>query len=287
MTEILQPKIFIIVLNFNGQDVLMQCLSSVYQSDYLNFEVVVVDNNSSDESLEQAKKSFSRAYFIKNSENFGFSRGNNVGIRWALEKFADYILILNNDTILEKITLSELVQAMQRNESAGIASPIIFSADDRTVWFAGGTINWRKMRTNHVHEIKSDSPYLSEYISGCAMLVKKAVFREIGIFDERFFLYYEDADFSMRAKKAGFDLFIIPSAHIKHLEQSNNKNALKTYWLVLSGLMFFYTYSSNKLWLFFYIRLRKIKNFCDRVLGSNENARLVHKACKDYRKLLK
>jgi GT2 family glycosyltransferase len=158
MDKAVQPKIFVIILNFNGQDVLAQCLSSVYQSNYLNFEVVVVDNNSNDTSLEQAKKSFSRANFIKNSENFGFSRGNNVGIRWALEKFSDYILILNNDTVLEKTTLSELVQAIQRNESVGIVSPVIFSADNNSVWFAGGTVDWRKMKTNHVLKIKSDSP---------------------------------------------------------------------------------------------------------------------------------
>ena len=285
MNESSQPKIFIIILNFNGHDVLAQCLSSVYQSNYLNFEVVVVDNNSSDTSLEQAKKSFSRANFIKNSENFGFSKGNNVGIRWALEKFADYVLILNNDTVLEKTTLSELVQAMQKNESAGISSPVILSAKNNSVWFAGGNINWHKMRTSHVYEIKSDTPYTSEYISGCAMFVKKDVFKKIGIFDERFFLYYEDADFSMRAKKAGFDLLIIPSTRIRHLEQSNSKNKMKLYWLVLSGLMFFYTYSPNKLWLFFYVRLRKIKNFCDRVFSRNENANIVHRAYMDYRKI--
>jgi len=287
MHEDSQPKIFVIVLNFNGLAVLTQCLSSVYQSRYLNFEVVVVDNNSSDGSLEQAKKSFSRANFIKNSENFGFSRGNNVGIRWALEKFADYILILNNDTVLEKTTLSELVQSMQKNESAGIISPVVLSADNQSVWFAGGIIDWHKMKTSHIYEIKSDSPYSSEYISGCAMFVKKDVFKKIGIFDERFFLYYEDTDFSMRAKKAGFDLLIVPAAHIKHLEQSNSKNKLKTYWLVLSGLMFFYTYSPNRLWLFFYIHIRKIKNFCDRVFFSNENAHIVHRAYMDYGKILK
>ena len=287
MDGTLQPKIFVIVLNFNGQDVLTQCLASIYQSSYLNFEVVIVDNDSNDTSLEQAMRSFSRAHFIKNSENFGFSRGNNVGIRWALEKFADYILVLNNDTVLEKTTLSDLVQAMQKNESAGIASPVIFSADNNSVWFAGGTIDWRKMKTNHVLKIKSDSPYSSEYISGCAMFIKKDVFKKIGILDERFFLYYEDADFSMRAKKAGFDLLIVPSAHIKHLEQSNDKNRLKIYWLVLSGLMFFCAHSPNKVRLFFYIFLRKIKNFCDRVFSNNKNARIVHKAYVDYRKIPK
>jgi len=287
MNESLQPKIFIIILNFNGQDVLAQCLSSVYQSDYLNFEVVVVDNNSSDGSLEQAMKSFSRVHFIKNSENFGFSKGNNVGIRWALEKFADYVLVLNNDAVIDKAALSELVRAMQKNESAGIASPVIFSANNSSVWFAGGNVDWHKMRAYHVYKIKSDAPYSSEYISGCAMFIKKDVFKKIGIFDERFFLYYEDADFSMRTKKADFDLIIVPSAHIKHLEQSNKKNKLKIYWLVLSGLMFFYTYSPNKLWLFLYLRLRKIKNFCDRIFSRNENASIVHRAYVDYGKISK
>lgn len=285
MEEVLQPKIFVIVLNFNGQDTLVPCLASIYQSDYLNFEVVVVDNDSRDGSLEQAMKSFSRAHFIKNSENIGFARGNNVGIRWALEKFADYILILNNDATIEKTTLSELLQTMQRNDSAGIASPLILSGDGKNIWFAGGIIDWHKMRTEHLHKTRFDSPYSSEYISGCAMFIKKDVFKKIGILDERFFLYYEDADFSMRAKKAGFDLLVVPLTRIKHLEQSSSKNNLKIYWLVLSGLMFFYTHSPNKAWVVFYVFLRKIKNLFDRLFSRNEHAQLVHRAYQDYKKL--
>jgi GT2 family glycosyltransferase len=289
MHENSQPKIFVIVLNFNGKNTLAACLSSIYQSDYLNFEVVVVDNDSRDGSLEQARESFSRAHFIKNSVNMGFSRGNNVGIRLALEKFADYVFILNNDTLIEKTTLSSLANTLEAFPSAGIASPVIFTADSKHIWFAGGLIYWQKMKTDHLYQEKSDKPYSTEYISGCAMFVRKDVFKKIGLFDERFFLYYEDADFSVRAKKAGIDLLMVPSAHIEHLEQSNAENRLKTYWLVLSGLMFFQANASffQKIWIFIYIRIRKIKNLYDLIFSRNEVALSVHKAYRDFKKAYK
>lgn len=281
-----QPTVFIVVLNFNGKDTLNGCLSSLYQSDYPEFEVVVVDNDSKDGSFEQAKQFFSRAHFIKNDTNLGFAKGNDVGIRFALEKFADYVFILNNDAFVEKTTLSILIQTMKRNPNIGIASPLIFSANNK-IWFAGGKINWLKMKAFHLYEVPSVSPYATEYITGCSMLVKKEVFKKIGLFDERFFLYYEDADFSVRAKKAGFDLCIIPEAHLQHLEQSSNKNAAKLYWLVLSGLLFFHLNASffQKIWLFFYLQIRKLKNTCDIVFRKKDAAKLVRKAYNEFKKL--
>ena len=290
MNEGLQPKIFIVVLNFNGNDTLNACLSSIFKSDYPNFEIVVVDNDSKDDSFEKARVLFPRVNFIKNPSNFGFSKGNNIGIRWALEKFADYVFILNNDTTIEKTALSSLVQAMKKYPSAGIASPIILASDNTNVWFAGGLIHWRKMKTEHLYSIKSEMPYSTDYISGCAMFASKEVFKKIGLFDERFFLYYEDADFSLRAKKAGFNLLMVPSAHISHLEQSNVLNKSKIYWLVLSGLMFFRTHSSflNKLWIIFiYLPLRKIKNLYALFFKKDLVAHDVRKAYKDFKKFFK
>lgn len=286
MSNELFPKIFIIVLNFNGKEVLPACLSSIFKSDYPNFEVVVVDNNSGDDSFNQARLLFSRAHFIKNPKNIGFSRGNNIGIRYVLEKFADYVFILNNDTTINKDTLSILSSAAKDNPSAGIISPTIFNADE-SLWFAGGTINWKKMKTEHLNQVKSETPYATEYVSGCAMFVKKEVFKKIGLFDERFFLYYEDAEFSLRAKKAGFKLLVAPSTHITHYEQSNVLNDLKTYWLVVSGLMFFRIHSSfsNKLWIvLIYLPLRKIKNFYDLLFKKTLDAKNVHKAYIDFKK---
>jgi GT2 family glycosyltransferase len=286
MTELKQPTIFIVVLNFNGKDTLVNCLSSLYQSNYPEFEVVVVDNNSSDGSFEQARRLFSRARFIKNSSNLGFSKGNNIGIRYALEKFADYILVLNNDTLVEKTVLSKLAEVMEKNPRVGISSPLIFSADSK-IWFAGGQIDWLRMKAYHLVKTRSAIPYKTQYISGCAMFIKKDVFKKIGLFDERFFLYYEDADFSVRARKAGFGLLVVPEASLQHFEKSNYANAFKIYWLVLSGLLFFRINASflRKIWIVFYVLMRRAKNFYDLVFSKNKIAISVHKAYRDFKKV--
>lgn len=280
------PKVFVVILNFNGKNILLDCLTSVFKSDYSNLEIVVVDNNSTDESFEKARLSFSRSHFIKNDENIGFSKGNNVGIRYALEKFADYVFVLNNDTILEKTTISSLVKTAQENPLAGIISPLILNADNESVWFAGGKVQWRKMKNMHLTKKSSNNIYSSEYLSGCAMFIKKEVFKKVGLFDERFFLYYEDADFSLRAKKAGFGLLIDPVTTIQHLEQST-ANDSKNYWLVLSGLLFFQIHSCTfwKVWHFFYLLLRKAKNFYNIYIKKDSTALKISQAYKDFRKL--
>ena len=288
MTDSNFPKIFVVILNFNGASTLPACLTSVFQSDYPNFEIIVVDNDSKDGSFEQAKSNFSRLYLIKNSKNLGFSQGNNVGIRYALEKFTDYVFLLNNDAIIEKGTLSLLEKTARENSTVGIISPLIMEGDNKNIWFAGGEIQWNKMRSRHLTIPASELPYSSEYLSGCAMLINKAVFQKIGLFDERFFLYYEDADFSLRAKKANFDLLIDPSIRIKHLEQSNQSDS-KVYWLVLSGLLFFHIHGSlsQKIWFFFYTAMRKIKNFYKYHLRKNFSAKKVYLAYQDFKKLPK
>ena len=277
-----KPSVFVIILNYNGKDMLPTCLSSVYRSDYVNIKVVVVDNASTDGSFENAREMFSGAHFIRNSANIGFSRGNNVGIRFALEKFADYIFLLNNDAEISPNTISLLIEAAEKDTSCGILSPAILRPENNAVWFAGGKINWLQMRCSHEFSIQSKDPYATQYVSGCAMLVKKEVFRKIGLFDERFFLYYEDADFSVRAKRNNFNLLIFPGAAVTHREQSNSKNSQKTYWLVLSGLLFFKSSAPfvYKIWYFLYIPCRKLKA----LISKNPLAPQVRRAFRDFKK---
>lgn len=279
------PKIFVVVLNYNGRNTLSACLKSVYQNIYPNFEVVLVDNNSTDGSLEEAKRNFSRAHFIKNPQNLGFSAGNNVGIRFALEKFADYIFLLNSDAYVEKNTLTDLVIEAEKNPMTGLISPLI-KKPDGSVWFAGGKIDWLRMRTVHFFKPQKTSAYASAYLSGCALLIKKTVFQQIGLFDEHFFLYYEDADFSLRARRAGFDLLLLPTTTIVHAEQSEVANPRKLYWLVLSGLFFFRKNTPFiwKPWLMLYLGLRKSKNFFACHAKQNTAALEVRKAYQDFRK---
>lgn len=280
------PKIFIVILNYNGKDVIKNCLTSVFKNDYPNFEVVVVDNNSSDGSFETAKTGFSKATFIKNGENLGYSAGNNVGIRFALERMADYVLLLNNDTEVEKDFLTKLADVAEKNEKNGIVSPVIFNGHTRQVWFSGGEISWLTMKAVHTQKTLDKNYYETGFATGCAMLVRTAVFKEVGLLDEDYFLYWEDADFSWRAKKAGFKIIVVAGSWVYHFEKSKAKLKQKTYWLVISGLIFFQKHTPLLLrpWIKFYVLLRKLKNKADLKKGSNEMAETVRKAYADYKK---
>ena len=278
------PKIFVIILNYNGKRTLMECLRSVFDSDYPNFEVVLVDNASTDESFETAKAKYPKIHFIKNNKNVGFGAGNNIGIRFALEKMADFIFLLNNDAYLEKSVLSLLISQAQKNPHAGIISPLILNKCDNTIWFAGGTINWLRMKATHSRHAVSDQnnkSFTSGYISGCAMLIRKQAFKEVGLFDEDFFLYYEDADLSVRIARKGFDLLIFPQAIVWHDEQSQG-SPQKLYWLVLSGILFFKKNMPSRLrpWLSFYLWLRKKKNELD--LYKNKNNQPAQKIAQAF-----
>ncbi|NTU67084.1 MAG: glycosyltransferase family 2 protein [Candidatus Moranbacteria bacterium] len=261
-------KVNIVVLNYNGKDVLKKCLSSLFRLDYPDFEAVVVDNDSKDGSLEEAKNDFARATFIKNEGNLGFSAGNNVGIKYSLEKQAKYILLLNNDTEIERNMLSVLVGIMEKHKDIGIISPVITRGDSSDVWFSGGKIDWMRMRTMHEDaspEKLKEEFFETGFVSGCAMLIRREVFAKAGLLDEDFFLYWEDVDFSVRAKRAGFKLAISPLSKVRHFEKSEDNLEAKIYWLVVSGLFFFKKNSRCYLrpWIFFYTIMRKLKNRMD------------------------
>jgi len=278
------PKIAVIVLNHNHKEDLLNCLNSLFRIDYPNFEVIVVDNNSQDGALEAARLSYPKVSYIKNQENLGFAKGNNIGIRYALERMADWVVLLNNDTKVKKDFLTKLAEAVENDPKVGIASPIIMKNDGPEVWFSGGEIDWIRMKT--VHFCDSDGTKDSSFITGCAMMISSEVFKKIGLLDEKFFLYWEDADFTYRTRKAGFSTVVVPGSIVYHYERSQDKPDNKIYWLVFSGLLFF---SKNtpfrfKLWMRAFLSVRKLKNWID-VNYSKDNriALVVNKAYKDFK----
>jgi GT2 family glycosyltransferase len=279
------PKVFVIILNYNGKDVLKKCLLSVFKNDYPNFEIVLVDNNSSDASFQAAKDDFSKVHFIKNEENLGFSAGNNIGIRFALERMADYILLLNNDVEVEKDFLSRLINVAEKSPKIGILTPLIFNGNTRQIWFSGGKISWFRMKSFNEKVAPTADFYESPFVTGCAMLVKKEVFKKIGLLDEDYFLYWEDADFSLRAGKAGFKKIVVTSSWVYHFEKSEKNKENKIYWLVISGLIFFKKNTPPYLspWITLYLCLRKLKNCADIAIGKNKLAPVVRRAYKDFK----
>jgi len=279
------PKVFVVVLNYNGRDFIRRCLSSVFKLAYPNFEVILVDNNSRDGSFEMAKANFSRAIFIKNEENLGYAGGNNVGIRFAMERMADYVLLLNNDTEIEADCLNRLVEVGENNANVGLLSPVIFNGHNKQIWFSGGRISWARMKTEHSREIKTEDFYPTGFLTGCALLVKAAIFNKIGPLDEDYFLYWEDADFSWRTQRAGFENVVVTAGWVYHWEKSQKVKEEKIYWLVISGLIFFKKNTPWfwKPWVKTYLRLRKIKNWLDVKLKKNYLAPVVRRAYEDYK----
>jgi GT2 family glycosyltransferase len=237
--EITETRVYIILLNWNGWKDTVQCLESVLRSRYTGFRVIVCDNRSSDGSMEKIKDWANGArpvpyveycreeaenggrpgdkdvplVLIQNGSNDGFSAGNNVGIRYALKKNAEYIWLLNNDTIIQPDTLSELVGCMQSDDAIGLAGAVIYQAGNpgEIQAYGGGRITPVTGVDRFVH-----SPGRMDFVSGTSLFIKRRVLEQVGLLDERFFFYWEDADFSRRALDRGWKLAVADNASVYH-----------------------------------------------------------------------
>lgn len=206
-------KAFILLLNTNGKKDTVECLKSLRTTN-TSFKVIVVDNASTDGSVKAIKKKFPGVEIIENKINLGFAGGNNVGIRYALKKRADEIMLLNNDTIVPPGLIKNLVS----NSSDVTGCILKFYRNGEVFYDLGGHINWWIGRASHeeVRSVSEIEPRTPDYVSGAAMRIRRKVIEKIGLLDERFFIYYEDADFCTRAKKAGFKIAVEPNAIIFH-----------------------------------------------------------------------
>lgn len=279
------PKVFIIILNHNGKNCLPETLQGLLRIGYPETEIVLVDNASTDGSLEEARRIFPRAAIIKNEHNVGFAAGMNVGIKYALERGAEYVLLLNYDVKITDDFLTNLVEKMEKDKLIGLSSPMILK-EDGAVWFSGGRIDWGRMRAvQTVSRLEKDS-FSSKYLTGCALLIRAEVFKKTGLLEEKYFLYYEDAEFSLKAKKAGYKLLVSPEKTLIHMEKSQEKFSQKTYWLVLSALIFFMRNAPIfwKPWMIIFYLVRRIKNWLDlKVFGKNTDiSRALRKAYQDF-----
>ena len=216
-----QKKVFIIVLNYKNGEGTISCIKSLEKLDYENIEIVIVDNNSDDKSGDLIHKKFPHMHYIQTGENLGYSGGNNIGIRYALDKGANYIWILNPDTLVEPNTLVELLKGFAE-KSVGIVCPKIYYQDDKNkVWFVDSTLDIKSGLANHkdfglIDQGQFNSPKELEWATGASLLIRSDVFKKIGLFDPNYFLFFEDVDFSVRTKNAGFTILFQPKAHVYH-----------------------------------------------------------------------
>lgn len=216
------PTVCIIVLTWKNYELTRDCLLSLRKIDYSNVEIVLVDNGSADGSAQKVAAEFPEVRLITNETNLGFPAGNNVAIRDALARNPDYFLLLNNDTLVAPDFLSKLVAVAESDETIGIVNPKIlyFEPSDR-YWYAGGFYkpwwNTGRVRGENRRDVgKYDETREITFATGCALLIKTKVVRRIGLLDETYFLGYEDLDWTVRARKAGFRAFYVGAAVIWH-----------------------------------------------------------------------
>jgi GT2 family glycosyltransferase len=218
-----KPKISVIILNWNGKRDTLACLASLGKVTYPNFETILVDNGSTDDSVVEIKKAFPHIPILETGKNLGFAGGNNPGIERALKDGADYIFLLNNDTEVDPHILDAFVSCMENYPVADILGAKIYLFERRDQFDHIGGM-WDEKRAafeliaNRAFEDGSswEKPQSLDYACGCALFIRREVFETIGLLEPKFFLIWEEADFCMRAWRAGFCTLFCPEAKLWH-----------------------------------------------------------------------
>ncbi|HBN12613.1 MAG TPA: glycosyltransferase family 2 protein, partial [Clostridiales bacterium] len=223
----------IVIVNYNGAAYQSSCIQSILDSKYKNFVIIVVDNNSSDNSMQMLDEFVSENIVkIFCPENYGVAKGNNIGIQKSKELGCKYTLLLNNDTVLTEELLSKLI--VEAGQGEQVIVPKIYYYGTQVIWYGGGVLSHLKCTSLHLNFRKTDENIqfqkYYEYAPTCCMLINNDVFDSVGLFDENYFLYFDDTDFCFRLKLNGINIRFIEDAVIFHKvsmstggEQSNSK----------------------------------------------------------------
>lgn len=219
-------KIAIILLNWNGKKDTLECLASLEKVDYPNFQTIVVDNGSSDDSVTAIRAAHPSVPILETRANLGFAGGNNVGIEWALRHHAEWVLLLNNDTTVDPPLLKAFIQAAASQPKAKILGAKILRYHQPTlIDHLGGYWNPHLAEFVSPESGQPDHPYLNmqrvDYVCGAALLMHRSVPETIGLLETNFFLFWEETDFCFRARRAGFEVWTAPEAKIWHKVSSS------------------------------------------------------------------
>ena len=272
--KIIHPKIHLIVINWNDKELSGKCLSSIEKVSYPNYEVLIVDNNSQDGSVEFFKENFSQYDVLALEDNLKYAGGNNAAVEYLKPKEEDFLVFINNDTIVSSDFLDHLITPFLNDANCIITVPkILFAMDINKIWYAGGIVNMWKGKIDHIGIRNFDGPRYSfmmetDYATGCCLCINSADFKKLNYFDTMFNMYCEDVDLSIRAKKMNRKIVYSPKSIILHsVSQSLGENSfkkiqnkllgqVKLFWKHASGLQII-TLTFH--WLLFYLPLGFLK----------------------------
>jgi GT2 family glycosyltransferase len=239
------PRVAIAIINWNDRENSSECLTSLRKIEYPNYEILLVDNGSTDGSRQYLGEQFPEAILLTNAENLGFTGGFNVAIKRALEDGAEYVLCLNNDTVLDRNFLTELTTAGERESAIGALCPLEYDYFRPTeIVYAGGRIGLVKGRNRGIGQIDHGqfaSTVDTGMLCGAAMMIKSRALMNTGLFDPEFFFSWEDKDMAVRLTKNGYRIVFVPSARFWHKRRGATNRAvapITVYFNLRNGLLF-------------------------------------------------
>lgn len=235
--------VYVVVLNWNGWRDTIACISSLQRQDYGNFNLIVVDNGSTDESVTHIEKVVPAVELIKTGANLGFGGGCNVGIRMALERGADYVWLINSDATVDYGALRALVRCAEKNPSCGAVGSVIYESEqpEQIQLWGGGTVSLWLGRSHH----RTEAGPL-DFISGASLLLRRSAVESVGLFDDAlFFMYWEDTDLSFRLRRAGWQLAVAKEARVWHKQAASlgKRSPLLDEYFARSGVRFLQRYA--------------------------------------------
>lgn len=215
------PSVICVILNTNRRDDTIECIESLSRNSYSNKKVIVLDNHSTDGSVTAIRESFPNVQVIELDKNLGYAGNNNVGIEAALDQGADWVFVLNEDIILDDECLSKLVDVGESDPQIGILGPLVYHHDEpNVIQSAGGKLGkyWQSIHIgkNELDQGQFTAPHPVEWISGCAILVRRAAIEQAGMLDKDYFIYWEETEWCIRIGRAGWKIVHVPQAKIWH-----------------------------------------------------------------------
>lgn len=283
-----EPRICIVIVNYNGEKYQNDCIRTIKASSYHNYEIVVVDNDSKDKSMELLKQDYPEVTNILLDDNIGVTGGNNAGIQYSINTGAEYTLLLNNDVELDKDTILKLVE--RANTQTVVVPKIYYFDKSMILWYAGGELDWNWGTGIHSYYGEKDNELLNmerlvTYSPTCCMLVHNSIFDKMGNMDEAYFMYFDDTDFCVRLQENKIKLLYVPSSFLWHKVSSSTggeSSKLSVYYMSRNQLYYMNKFR-NRVKCTAYMRvftrgtLRYIRSFFFK-----KNCRVIFKGYMDY-----